>query len=130
MRKIYAAIAAVGASILLLISAALALEYSRVQNLCRSHQPPIETAHDAINAMRNYRADSGVVGQKLAIARQLDGFQSDGYSKDGGWEVKEWNSLIARGYSVAFHRRDAQIEIKCHVLPCGAIDIPNCLTMG
>jgi hypothetical protein len=52
MKKFYVAIAAVGLSILLIGSAMLALEYNRVQNLCRSSQSPVETAHDAIDAIR------------------------------------------------------------------------------
>ena len=131
MKKFYVAIAAIGLSILLIGSAMLALEYNRVQNLCRSSQSPVETAHDVIDAIRNYRVSSGPVGRILSLARHLDGFQSDGWTKGGGWDVKGWNKpLITRGYSVDFDSRDGQIEIKCDVLQCGAIDISNCLTMG
>jgi hypothetical protein len=145
MKKISIAFVVVGVLILSYESATFALEYNRVQNLCRSSHSRIKTPHEAIDALRNYRGGEwGLVGHVLSRVRQLPAFQSDGYSltrigdgkvKGGGWDVKEWNeSLITRGYTVRFEYSDAEfrpgIEITCDVLECGAIDVSNCLTLG
>ena len=147
MRKIHVVFAVAAISILLFISGIFALEYNRVQNLCRSSHSRVETAHDAINAVRNYRVESGPVGSILSRVRQSKTFQSDGYSKfiqnddgyryakGGGWRVEEWTKpMITRGYSVDFEYFDLEfqpvVEIKCDVYECGAIDIRNCLTLG
>jgi hypothetical protein len=147
MRKVYVVFIVAGVSILLFGSGIFALEYNRVQNLCRSSQSRVETTHDAMNAIRSYRVESGIVGRILSRVRQTDAFQSDGYAtfiqnddgyryrKGGGWRVEEWTKpWITRGYSVDFEYFDLEfqpvVEIKCDVLECGAIDIRNCLTLG
>jgi hypothetical protein len=150
VRKIiYVALAVTGISTLLFILGIFALEHSRVQNLCRSAHSRVESAHDAINAIRNYRvdSDSSPVGLILSRVRQSEAFQSDGYStfiqnddgyryrKGGGWRVEQWDKpLISRGYTVDFEYFDLEfqpnVEVKCDVLECGAIDVPNCLTFG
>ncbi len=147
MRKVYLVFIVAGAFILLFVSGIFALEYNRVQNLCRSSHSRVETAHDAINAIRNYRVESGSVGIILSRVRQSETFQNDRYAtfiqnddgyrykKGGGWRVEEWTwPMITRGYSVDFEYFDLEfqpnVEIKCDVLECGAIDIPNCLTFG
>jgi hypothetical protein len=148
MRKSYVVLAICGILILSMIPAIVVLEYQREQNLCRSSNSRVESAHDAINAIRNYRGGSYLVENILSRVRQLETFQSDGYSiitqnendrwynKGGGWHVKEWTKpFISRGYSVDFEYFDREfrtslVEIKCDVLECGAIDIPNCLTLG
>jgi hypothetical protein len=140
MKKIYVAFTVVGVLILSFESATFALEYNRVQNLCRSSHSRIETPHEAIDVIRNYRGQWGLVGHVLSRVRHLPAFQSDGYSltrigDGGGWDVKEWNEpLITRGYTARFEYSDAEfrpgIEITCDVLECGAIDVSNCLTFG
>ena len=145
MRKVYVIFAVVGILISVLASAIFALEYNRTQNLCRLNHSHIATGHDAMDVIRNYREDLGPVGRILSVARQLDAFRSDGYAlsrtddervKGGGWRVKEWNKpLITLGYSVDFEYFNVEfhpeIEVKCDVLECGAIDVSeNCLTFG
>jgi hypothetical protein len=147
MRKIYVVFTAGGISVFLLISGILSLEYNRVQKLCRSSNLRVESAREAINAIRNYRVESGLVGTILSRVRESETFQSDGYSiitqnenghwynKGGGWHVEEWTKpFISRGYSVDFEYFDRElrpaVEIKCDALECGAIDIPNRLTLG
>jgi hypothetical protein len=105
------------------------LEYQRVQNLCRSAHSRVETVHDAINAIRNYQDDLGPVGRILSQVRQTEAFRNDGYTRDGGWHVEAWTKpLITQGYSVEFAYFNQ--AVKCAVLDCGAIDVPNCLTLG
>jgi hypothetical protein len=151
MRKVYVAIIVTGVSVLLFGSTILGLEYNRVQNLCRSStKSRVQTAHDAIDAIRNYQVDLGkfsLVDRILSKVRQTDAFRRDGYAtfirnddgyryrKGGGWRVEEWTKpMITRRYSVDFEYFDLEfqpvVEIKCDVLECGAIDIPNCLTFG
>ena len=123
MRKVYVVLIVAAASILLFRSGIFALEYNRVQNLCRSSHSRIETARGAIDAIRNYRAESGIVGRTLSRVRQTDVFQSDGYAtfiqnddgyryrKGGGWRVEEWTkSMITRGYSVEFEYFDVEFQ--------------------
>jgi hypothetical protein len=90
----------------------------------------VETVHDAINAMRNYRMESDIVGGMLSAFRQTEIFQSDEYQylKGGGWQVEGWSKpFIARGYTVTFNYF---VIVSCEVYDCGAIDIPNCLTFN
>jgi hypothetical protein len=131
MRKVYIVFAVIGVFIAVLASPPIVLEYNRVQNLCRLHSSRIATAHDAIDVMRNYADDLSPAGRVLSIARHLDAFRSDARVRGSGWHAEEWiEPLITRGYSVDFDDLDFQIEVKCDVLECGAIDISNCLTMG
>ena len=132
----------------LIQSAIFALEFNRVQNLCRSSTSRAENVHDAINAIRNYHDGPDAVGRALAQVRQTDAFQSDGrepvvqqndggyrYRKGGGWSFEERHKpMIAQVYSVDFDYYDFQfqpdVEIRCDVYDCGAIDIHNCLTLN
>jgi hypothetical protein len=150
MRKLFVASAIIGIVFLLVVLDAFKLEVSRVDNLCKSTHLHLATAHDAIDALRNYQvpSNSGPVGKVLSRVRHLDAFRRDGYSvartgeiglrqtTGGGWNVKEWTEpLITRGYTVDFYYYDVDefqpaIEVKCDVLECGAIDASNCQTFG
>ena len=144
MRKVFVLLSVVALIALAFESATFVLERNRIQNLCLSGHSRIETAHDAIDVMRNYRDGSYLVGKVLSRARQFDAFQNDGYAtsrtddgstRGGGWLVEEWNTpLITRGYTVTFEyyapEFRPEIEVKCDVLECGAIDISNCRTLG
>lgn len=144
MRKVFVLLTVVALFILAVVSSSFVLEHNRIQNLCRSSHSRVETAHDAIDVMRNYRDNSGLVGKVLSRSRQFAAFQNDGYAtsrtedfqtRGGGWLVEEWNEfLITRGYTVTFEyyapEFRPEIEVKCDVLECGAIDISNCRTLG
>jgi hypothetical protein len=149
MRKFIHIALAVGGICILFFSGIFVLERDRELSLCRSAHSRVETAHDAINAIRNYREDpdSGPVGKILSRVRESDAFQSDVYSmfiqnddgyryrKGGGWHVEERTSLLfVREYTVDFQYFDLEfmpmVEIRCDVLECGAIDVSNCLTFG
>jgi hypothetical protein len=120
--------------------AVFGFEYNRVRNLCPAGASRGETAHDAINAMRNYQArgEWDPVGRMLSAVRPYDAFKNDdgraihndgGYRYSAGWHVEAWTKpLIARGYTVGFTY--ISMEFRCDVYDCGGIDIPNCLTMG
>ncbi len=45
------------------------LENNRVRNLCPAGASKVESAHDAINAIRNYRGETDMVGRMLSIVR-------------------------------------------------------------
>jgi hypothetical protein len=149
MRTGYLILTIGGISVFSVIPGIVALEYNREQSLCRSSNSRVDGAHDAINAIRNYRGGSNDLVEKiLSRVRQSETFQSDGYSiitqnenghlydTGGGWHVEEWTHMfIFSGYSVDFEYFDREfrtrlVEIKCDVLECGAIDRPNCLTLG
>jgi uncharacterized protein YerC len=151
------AIKIVASIILLFVSAISVLEYNRVRDICRGeNQVPVASQHDVINVIRNYRPEydahqSGydAVARVLSKVRKSEEFQNDGYktvmtndngrryAKGGGWKVEEQTELFfIRIYAVDFEYSDTNlkpagmVEVKCDVFDCGAIDLPNCLTLG
>jgi hypothetical protein len=62
-------------------------ENNRVRNLCPAGASKVESAHDAINALRNYQGETDMVGRMLSTVRPYDAFKNDGWAvhNDGGY---------------------------------------------
>jgi hypothetical protein len=68
MRKVFVLLSVVALFVLAFESATFVLERNRIQNLCLSGHSRIETAHDAIDVMRNYRDSSDPVAKSCRVS--------------------------------------------------------------
>ena len=120
-RKLMICMVTGGVLVVLIGGGLFALEYKRVANLCSGATSPINTRHDAINAVRQSRGWP-FPGETSAI-RQFDSFKNDGSGKEGGWDVQEWAEwFFIRGYTVGFQQYHPDVALICEVYQCGAVD--------